>query len=78
MDKWKDNGWQVATWMWTVFAFITFGCAIYWSAMGKTTNMPFSAWLAQASRDDVWLFWFGVVAVGVAAGRIISGGTRSK
>lgn len=78
MNKWKDDGWRVATWMWIAFIFILFGCAIYWSALSKTPDMPFSAWLAQSSRDDVWMFGFGMIATGVAAGRFMSGGTRSK
>lgn len=74
----SDDGWRVATWMWIVLILAAFGYAIYWAAMSKSPDMPFSVWLSQASRDEVWLFGFGVVSVGVAVGRFMSGGMRNK
>lgn len=58
-------------WIWiSVAVFVlTFGT---WYAIAKAPpDMPFQAWLMNASRNDVWWFAFGVVMSGVAAGRLI-------
>jgi len=65
--------------MWIAIIFALFACAIYWAASSRTTpDMPFSVWLAQSSRDDVWLYAMSIVATGVAAGRFMSGEARNK
>lgn len=71
MSKWNDDGWRVASWMWIALVCVLFGCAIYWAAQSKTPDMPFSAWLASASRDDVWLYAFSCVASGVGVARAV-------
>jgi hypothetical protein len=70
-----DRFWQVITWS----AIVAMVGACYWlTVTNATPDMPFQTWLMNASRDDVWRFFFGCVISGVVLGRVLTPGSRSK
>jgi hypothetical protein len=71
MNKWKDDGWRVSTWMWVAAILVAFGFTMYWVAISKTPDMPFTLWLSQATRDDVWAYGFSCIMCGVGAARFM-------
>ena len=70
-----DKFWRVV--VWTVIVAM-FAGACWWAYASHEPDMPFQAWLMNASRDDVWKFIFGCVMSGVIVGRVLTPGSRSK
>ena len=63
-----DKFWVIFTW--TCITAIVVG-ACWWGHSRRAPDLPFAAWLASASRDDVWIYGFTIVACGVAVGRFV-------
>jgi hypothetical protein len=64
-----DKFWRILTWSLVLGAMVG---ATWWACTCSTPDLPFAAWLADASRNDVWGFLFGCIVSGVAAGRLIT------